>query len=454
MFQEIVNAFGQLGAQGSHGGEAALRLLVLQLAVILIASGVGALIARRVLGQPAVIGQILAGIALGPSVLGAFAPGLQARLIPAESTSLLGGLAELGLVLLVFQVGLEIDFRKHLGGSGVKTVVSIGLCAFLVPLVAGFFVAPLFAAPLGAEVKDAFGFQLIFACALAITAVPVLARIFAELGLAHSRVAALSIGAAALNDVLGWVVLGGIAAYVSGSWNTVTLLTQLGSIVIGLLLVFKLVGPVLGYLINADLGQNDGRLSSRAIMWVLLVVCVAAVVSSAIGVFALIGGLVVGVALHGHRKLAEEWDRSVAPLVQALFVPLFFTLTGLRTDLGALNGMTSVWLLGAVLALSVTTKLASGYAAARLSGEQPGVAFAVGVAMNTRGLMELVALNVGLSLGILPPSMFTILVLSAIASTYIAAPLLRRALGLHVATTTAQRLSFSSSLQPAPRSST
>lgn len=450
VFEAIADAFGKLGAQGSHGGEAALRLLVMQLAVILVVSGIGAIIAKRLLRQPPVIGQILAGIALGPSVLGAFAPKLQAALIPAESTPLLASIAELGLVLLVFQVGLEIDFRRHLGGRGLRAVVTIGLAAFLVPLLAGFFAAPWFAARLGTEVHDALGFQLIFACALAITAVPVLSRVFSELGIANGRTAALSVGAAALNDVLGWVVLGGIAAYVAGSWDAVTLLTQLGSIALGLLLVFKLVGPVLGRIVQAELGANDGRLSPRAVTWVLLVVCIAALVSSTIGVFALIGGLVIGVALHGQRALAAEWERSVAPLVHALFVPLFFTLTGLRTDLGELHGG-SAWLLcGMVFLLSLTTKLASGYFAARASGETPRVAFAVGVAMNTRGLMELVALNVGLSLGILPHAFFSMLVLSAIASTYVAAPLLRHALRLEVAPPRAP--SFTPPLSPIGRS--
>jgi Kef-type K+ transport system membrane component KefB len=261
-----------------------------------------------------------------------------------------------------------------------------------------------------------------------VTAVPVLGRVFDELGLSHTRTAALSIGAAALNDVLGWLVLGGIAAYVRGSWDAVTLVTQLASIVLGLALVFMIVAPVLGRIVGWELSSNDGRLPPRAIGLVLFVVCIAATVSSSIGVFALIGALVVGIAMHGQRALAAEWERSVAPLVHALFVPLFFTLTGLRTDLGNLDGAAGLLALGAVCVIALATKLSSSYVAARMFGESQRTSLAVGVAMNTRGLMELVALNVGLELGILPRPMFTVLVLAAVISTYIASPLLRQAL--------------------------
>ncbi len=410
-----------------------MRQLVLQLAFILVASGLGARFARRVLHQPPVVGQILAGIALGPSILGAWAPKLHAWLMPPASSALLSAIAELGLVLLVFQVGLETDFRKHLRGSGMRTVLVIGGCAFTLPLVVGFFLAPALIPYIPGGVHDAFGFQLIFACAMAITAVPVLARIFAELHITHTRTAALSIGAAALNDMMGWVVLGAIAAYARGSWNAISLITQLGAIVLGLLVVFKLVGPVLGRILDAELGANAGRLSSRSVGLILFVVCVASLVSSTIGVFALIGGLVVGVALHGQRALAAEWERSVAPLVHALFVPLFFTLTGLRTNLGELRGGQAWLLCGVALLIAMSTKLVSGYFAARMCGEPRRVAFAVGIAMNTRGLMELVALNVGLELGVLPRPMFSILVVAALASTYVAAPLLRRSLQLETA---------------------
>ncbi len=424
-FEHVAAVLARLGAQTDHGGELAARRLVLELALILLVSGVGARIARRWLGQPPVVGQILAGIALGPSVLGAWWPGASAYLLPAESLPMLGGLGELGLVLLAFQVGLDVDFRKHLTGGGARTVAAVGACSFVVPLVAGFLAAPLVARSLSTPVPATLGFRMIFACAMAITAVPVLGRIFAELGIVHGRVAALSIGAAAINDVLGWMALGAVAVYVRSGWHTGTVAVQTAACAVGLVVVFKIVGPVLGRLVHGEIAANGGRLPQRAIGWILLAVCGAAVVSSALGVFALIGALLVGVALNAQRELAAEWDRSVAPLVQTLFVPLFFTLTGLRTDIGSLHGARTWAVCGLVLALAVTAKLASGYLAARASGEPRRVALAVGVAMNTRGLMELVALNIGLDLGVLPPTVYSMLVLTAVASTYIAAPLLR-----------------------------
>jgi Kef-type K+ transport system membrane component KefB len=438
--ERLIGVFASMGQPAGAEGEAALRTLVLQLALVLVASGLGAWVAKNFLRQPPVIGQILAGLAFGPSLLGRWAPEVHAWIAPTTGTHLLATLAELGLVLLVFQLGLEMDFRGRLGGSGMRTAFIVGVVGFFWPFAIGYAAAPWFAERIGMELTDPLGFRLMFACALSVTAVPVLGRIFCELGASHTRAAALSLGAAGLSDVLGWVVLGAIATYTRVGWDSVRLLSQLGAMLLGVVVVFALVRPVLGYLLRAELFANQGRLPQRAIGWVLLVVCVASLISSLLGVFALIGSLLIGVALQGQRDLAAEWERAVAPLVQALFVPLFFTLTGLRTDLGSLHGSSDIVLFVLILLLAFALKLTSGYAAARLCGESHHVSLAVGVAMNARGLMELVALNVGLSLGLIPPSVFTMMVLMAIGSTYVAAPMLRRVLRLPDAVGSADRL--------------
>ncbi|KAF0244142.1 MAG: sodium/hydrogen, partial [Planctomycetota bacterium] len=194
--------------------ELVLRLL-LQLAVILAASRMVTWLARRFLGQTDVSGEILAGLMLGPSFLGAMSPGLMGQLFHPATRDIFAGIAEVGLVLLLFQIGLEFEFKEHLGRDR-RPVLAIALAGLALPFAAGYLVAPWFWGQLAEPRPSLEGFRLFFAVALSITALPVLGRIYMELGLSHTRTAALTVGAAAINDAAGWLILGAVAVVVRG----------------------------------------------------------------------------------------------------------------------------------------------------------------------------------------------------------------------------------------------
>jgi Kef-type K+ transport system membrane component KefB len=421
----LVEAVSGQSAVGAGAEEIALRLL-LQLIVILLATRLVTWLARG-LGQTDVSGEILAGLLLGPSFLGSRlfgerAPELLHQLFHASTATIFVGLAQVGLILLMFQIGLEFEFGTHIGRDR-RSVLAISLAGLLLPFTVGYLTAPWFHARL-AEPVSVFGFRLFFAVAMSITAIPILGRIFMELGLSHTRTAALTIGAAAIDDVSGWLVLGAISLLVKGTFSLGWALPRVTGLAVYLGLVFFVVRPLLRRAI-ADHLRRHGGLRMTAVPWILILLFVSAAITSSLGVFAIIGGFVIGVALHDDRRFVEEWKRRAAPLVQAFFLPIFFAYTGLRTDLGTIRGWDGVLTLLLVLAVAFTTKFGGAYAAARLVGESHRSAAAIGVCMNTRALMELIVLNIGKDLGLLPTDIFSMLVIMAIASTFMATPLIR-----------------------------
>jgi Kef-type K+ transport system membrane component KefB len=305
-------------------------------------------------------------------------------------------------------------------------VVVISLVGIAVPFALGYGSASFFYARLPEAVKpDPLGFTLFFAVAMSITAIPILGRIFMELGLSHTRVAALTISAAAVDDVCGWLLLGLISLVVRGQFSAEWIGLRVLGLVVYLALVFLLLRPALKKIVARQLASGRG-MGPGLLTTILAVLFASAAVTSNLGIFAIIGGFVIGVALHDDRNFVEEWKRRVAPLVNTLLLPLFFAYTGLRTDVGSLGNWREFGLCLAVMAVAFTAKLGGVYAGARLAGESRNESLTIAICMNTRALMELVALNIGLDLGVLPPSMFTKLVLMAIASTFIATPLIRR----------------------------
>ncbi len=408
---------------GASAEQLVLHLL-LQLIAILAATRVVAALARR-LGQTDVSGEILAGLLLGPSLLGALAPDLLAWLFPPLTAPVFTGLSQLGLVLLMFQIGLEFEF-----GEVVRTqrerVFGISLIGIAVPFALGYASADFFYARLPEVVKpDELGFRLFFAVAMSITAIPILGRIFMELGLSHTRLAALTISAAAVDDVCGWLLLGVISLIVTGNLDASWIGLRLAGLAAYLGLVFFAVRPLLKRLVATSLAKN-GTLSPNLLSLILGTLFVSAAITSSLHVFAIIGGFVIGVALHDDRRFVAEWKRRMTPLVNTLLLPMFFTYTGLRTDVGTLGSGGEVLLCLGVIAIAFAGKLGGVFAGARAMGIPTRDSLAIATCMNTRALMELVALNIGLDLGVLPPSMFTKLVLMAIVSTFIATPLIRR----------------------------
>jgi K+:H+ antiporter len=376
----------------------------------------------RHLGQTDVSGEILAGLVLGPSVLGAVFPEFMRWLFHASTGTIFVGLAQVGLVFLMFQIGLEFEFSRHLGRDR-RSVVGISLLGIAVPFVMGYVTAPWFHARLSEPVSF-FGFQLFFAVAMSITAIPVLGRIFMELGLSHTRTAALTIGAAAIDDVSGWVILGTISLLVKGEFSWGWIVPRIAGLVAYLAVVFLVVRRPLKKAIASDL-QRHGGLRLAVVPYIVMLLFVSAAITSNLGVFAIIGGFVIGVALHDDRRFVEEWKRRVSPIVGAFFLPIFFAYTGLRTDVGSIRGWAGAVMLLGVLAVAFVSKFGGAYVAARCVSEHHRSALTIGVCMNTRGLMELIVLNIGKDLGLLPTDIFSMLVIMALVSTLMATPLIR-----------------------------
>lgn len=398
-----------------------LRLLY-QLIAILAATRIVTWIAKR-LGQTDVSGEILAGLVLGPSLLGAIAPGLMRGIFVPETSTIFVGLAQVGLVLLMFQIGLEFEFKTHLGEDR-RPIFLISLAGLVVPFVMGYLTAPWFHGQLSEPRPDAFGFRLFFAVAMSITAIPILGRIFMELRLSHTRTAALTIGAAAIDDVAGWLVLGAISMLVVGKFSLGWMLPRVGGLAVYLAVVFFVLRPVLHRILRKHL-ETQGGLQSAALPYLLLLLFVSAAITSNLGVFAIIGGFVIGVALHDNREFVAEWKKKIGPLVQTFFLPIFFAYTGLRTDVGTIEGGWGFLQCVLICAVAFASKFGGAYAAARLVGESNRSACTIGVCMNTRALMELIALNIGKDLGLLPTNIFSMLVIMALVSTFMATPLIR-----------------------------
>ena len=415
---------GPVSAVGAGAEEITLHLLYQLLAILIVTRGVTWLV--RYLGQTDVSGEILAGLLLGPSLLGAVFPGFMHWLFDPATATIFTGLAQVGLIFLMFQIGLEFEFDRHLAGDR-RPIVVISVLGIAVPFVMGYLTAPWFHARLS-EPVPLFGFQLFFAVAMSITAIPILGRIFMELGLSHTRTAALTIGAAAIDDVSGWMILGAISLLVKGAFSWGWIVPRVAGLVAYLAVVFLVVRKPIQRAIVRHMAAHGG-MRLTAVPYVVILLLASAAVTSNLGVFAIIGGFVIGVALHDDRRFVEEWKRRVSPIVWAFFLPIFFAYTGLRTDVGTIRGWPGATTLLLVLAVAFVSKFGGAYVAARLVCEGHRSALTIGVCMNTRALMELIVLNIGKDLGLLPTDIFSMLVIMALVSTFMATPLIRWLMG-------------------------
>lgn len=425
--------------------EALLLPVLVQLVVILMTARLFAGLFRK-LGQPAVVGEIAAGLVLGPSVLGHFFPAIAAAIfrptlgdLPHElSDELLAKvfavLSQLGLIFLLFLVGLEFDF-SHLRWHG-KAAVGISVVGIVVPFALGLGVAPLLwphleVHPGTGRPVPLLGFMLFLGLALSITAIPVLARIMMELGITRARLGTITIAAAAVDDAVGWILLAGIAAVVRSEHAEVPLrlMVLMTGATAGFVGVMRwVVRPLVvrwARRLRAT-GGKAGGLNCLALLLTVTLLC--AVATNLIGIFAVFGAFIAGAVLSDQPELRKEVATRVSDLITVFLLPIFFTYTGLRTNLAALD-TPLLWSFAVlILAAAVLGKLGGCGLAAWLTGFSRREAMCVGLMMNTRGLMGLVAINLGYELRVIPPSVYGMLVIMALLTTAMTTPLLLRAM--------------------------
>jgi Kef-type K+ transport system membrane component KefB len=405
-----------------HQTEALLVATLLQLVVIVLAARLAGIAARRV-GQAPVVGEIVAGLLLGPSLFGMLFPDLFHAIFSGAGREPLTILSQVGLILLMFQVGLEFDFGHLACRHNRRAVWRVAFAGVLLPFGLGVIAGSASASTLAPGI-DPLLYCLFLGTAFSITALPVLGRILLEMGLARSRVGVIAISAAALTDVLGWLLLAVVTALGAATFAGTAFLLRIGLLCAYMAACWWIVRPLLLRLLR-DRESSPREVSGNLVGLMLVAVFLSAMATSMLGVFAIFGGFLLGVLLHDQPGFVEAWREKVGGFVLVLFLPVFFTYTGLRTDIGSLHGAADWGWCAMLVALATAGKFAAGYAGARSSGLDPAESRAIGIMMNTRGLMELVVLNVGLDLGVIPGSVFTMLVIMAILSNLLTTPALR-----------------------------
>jgi Kef-type K+ transport system membrane component KefB len=406
--------------------EAFLVSVLAQLILILLAARAMNLLFVR-LGQPGAVGEIVAGLMLGPSLLGALVPQWHAGFFAPDTALTLFVLGQLGLILLMFEIGAGFEYGQLADRRLKRAVIVTAVLSVSVPFAAGVLLGLASHGHFASGI-DQTAYSLFVGVALAITAVPILGRILRGFGLEAAPVGVVAISAAALNDAVGWLILAAIAAFVSASLTDGFILWRLAALaVLGVALRFLLL-PFAAWLVGRFGATDPARpLSPPLVAIVIAIAFGLAIVTERIGIFAIFGGFLAGLAFHRHQGFVARWQADVGRFVTIFFLPVFFTLTGLRTDIFGLALADLPWM-ALVLVVAILSKLLPCYLAGRLSGFSRGESAALGTLMNTRALMELIVLNIALDLGVLPPAMFTILVVMAVVTTLMTGPVLKRLL--------------------------
>jgi Kef-type K+ transport system membrane component KefB len=394
-------------------------LLLAQIAIILLCARV---LGRAVglIGQPKVVGEMVAGIMLGPSLLGWLAPSVSAALFPAASLGFLNALSQIGLLFFMFLVGLELDARL-IRGRGHAVLVSSHAS-----IVAPFFLGAAFALYLYPRLSDDSvtftGFALFMGAAMSVTAFPVLARILQERGLTKTRLGAIAIACAAVDDVTAWCILAGVVLIVRSSEAPVPIPLMIGGSVLFVLVMLTVVRRALSRLETTYM-KWDRKLSQDRIAAVVFLVLASGWVTERLGVHAVFGAFLAGAVMPKGEAFVREFRERFEDVMVVLFLPIFFAFTGLRTSIALIDG-DLWWYMALILLIAVAGKVGGTALAARTSGMTWRESLALGTLMNTRGLMAFVILNVGFDIGVISPALFAMMVLMALVTTFMTTPVL------------------------------
>lgn len=395
----------------------ALLHVLLALAVVIVTARVlGAIF--KIIHQPTVIGEVLGGILLGPSFLGAIAPGAQAALLPEAAAPFLSIISQLGVILYMFLIGLELDLRI-LRRSGHATL-AISHASIVLPFLLGaglaIYLYPLISMP-GVRFTS---FSLFLGVSMSVTAFPVLARILADRKIHKTRLGAIALTCAAVDDVTAWCLLAVVVSVVTASLGGA--LTTLVLTVVYILVMYFVGRPLVARLI--PLLETFERVTEGGMAIILVTLLMSALVTELIGIHAIFGAFMLGAITPSTSRVAHDLTSRLEDLVRVMFLPAFFAFTGMRTQIGLLDNFQDWKLCGIVLITAIVGKFGGATIAARLTGLNWRESSALGVLMNTRGLVELIVLNIGLDLKVISPSLFTMLVIMALVTTFMTTPIL------------------------------
>lgn len=398
----------------------------LALAAILLACRLVGYLARFV-GQPQVVGEMIAGVLIGPSLLGLIAPEAQAALFPKAVMPVIYVVAQIGLVLYMFLVGLDFDIE--LLRSRARSAVTVSWAGILTPFALGSLIALAFHGDtaLFAEKVSVGEAALFMGAAMSITAFPMLARIIYERGLSGTSMGTLALAAGSADDAAAWCILAVVLASFSGQASIAV--WAIGGGLAFALFSFYVLRPLLARA-GAWVDRNEAY-DSVALPGALMLLAGAAWYTDKVGIYAVFGAFVLGAAMP-RGEIARRIEKQVQPLTVNLLLPLFFVYSGLNTRIGLVNSF-ALWALALLILLAATLgKGGACYAAARFSGEPHREAVGIGALMNARGLMELIILNIGLERGVITPTLFSIMVVMAIVTTLTALPVFNLAFGKQV----------------------
>jgi Kef-type K+ transport system membrane component KefB len=367
-------------------------------------------------GQPRVIGEMVAGIMLGPSLLGYFWPAATAFILPPHAQPALKIIAQVGVVLYMFLVGLELN--AGLLRSRAHATVAISHASIITPFLLGSILALWLYPRLGTPDVPFTSFALFMGVAMSITAFPVLARILTDRNMENTELGVVALSCAAIDDVTAWCLLAFVVGVAQSAVNDAvqTTVMALGYIAIMLLVVRPLAVRFLGH--DAD------HPTRRMAVWVLVALLFSAMTAEWIGIHAIFGAFLLGAIIPHDSDVARDFTNKLEDIVKILLLPAFFAYTGMNTQIGLVSGW-GAWLFCAVIILVATLgKFGGTFVAARVTGLNPRLSAALGILMNTRGLMELIVLNIGLELGVISPKLFAMMVIMALTTTIATTPIL------------------------------
>ena len=395
-----------------------LAILILQIISIIFFSRIFGYIFNRI-GQPTVIGEIVAGIILGPSVVGLFLPEIGGFLFPAESLPNLQFLSQVGLILFMFVVGMELDAKilRHQANDAVV----ISHASIIIPYFLGMGLAYYLYEEFAPENISFISFALFMGIAMSITAFPVLARVIQERDLTKTRLGSIAITCAAADDITAWCLLAAVIAIVKAG-TFVSALFTIGLALIYVLTMIFIVQPFLKKIGNVY--SERETISKTIVAIAFLILLLSAYAAEIIGIHALFGAFLAGVIMPPHFSFRRIMMEKIEDVSLVLLLPLFFVFTGLRTQIGLLNESHLWAVCGVIILTAVAGKFGGSAFAARVVGQTWKESLSIGALMNTRGLMELIVLNIGYDLGVLSPEVFAMLVLMALVTTFMTGPAL------------------------------